>query len=87
MYNELLQQASHVVKNNIQILGDLLEEGSKRQGRSTTTTTEYEAFRCGLADTSRHLQFTWNQLELSSKRLQGSSVSYHCRSASGSVMY
>lgn len=76
MYDEFLQQASHVLQNNIQTLEGLRDESRKRQSRLATSGIEYEAFHHQLKDTIRSLQFARNQLELSSKRLQGSSMSH-----------
>ncbi|KAK5712329.1 hypothetical protein LTR15_011908 [Elasticomyces elasticus] len=77
-YGDLLQHASHVLQNNIEILTAVQSESSKRQQWSTPIDPgeemQYEAFRSGLEDTIRELQFAQHHVQLIRNRLQGSAV-------------
>lgn len=80
LHDELLQKAIHVLRNNIDILDAFKSESLKRQrhlgtpGKLGNDGDICNNFCNTMDNTIRDLAFTRNQLELCSKRLQGSSV-------------
>lgn len=77
-YADLLQHASHVLENNIEILTAVRDESIKRQNWSVDTSpadeAAYDALRSGIEDTSRELRFAQRHILLIHGRLQGSAV-------------